>query len=435
MQSPSVDIPGFLNARALSPYQRIIIGLCFLILLVDGFDTAAIGFLAPAIREEWRLSASALAPLFASGLSGLVVGAFLFGTLADRIGRKSVLILCLLLFGLAGLCCAQASSLGELVFFRFVSGIGFGGALPNAVTLTSEYTPLRRRGFLVTGMNCGFTIGSALGGVVSAHMAGSFGWRGVLLLGGVVPLALIPLLMWQLPESLQFLVARESSALRVMPLLRRIAPGEALDHVQLIPAERAARPSVSRLFAPEVRRATLLLWIAFVASMMAIYLLSSWLPTLIRNTGASLQTASLVTAMFQTGGTAGALALGAAMDRFRPQRVLSLAYALAAGFIVLIGVLIPQPLWSALAVFGAGFCLSGGQTAANSFSARLYPTDCRSTGVGCASSLGRMGSVAGSLAGAFMLELPLPVFFLAIALPVALAASCFSGLRLVAPVE
>lgn len=426
---PKVDIANFLDARPLSNFQRVVIALCFLILLIDGFDMAAIGFLAPAIREEWGLAQSDLGPLFASGLSGLVVGAFLFGPIADRIGRKKVLLICLMVFGLATLCCAAATGIGQLSLFRFIAGIGFGGALPNAITLTSEYTPQRRRGFLVTGMNCGFTIGAALGGVVTAHMIGPFGWRGVLLLGGIVPLALVPLMIWQLPESIRFLVAKGGGEQRVQSLLRRVAPSEDLSGMRVVSTAQEAKPSLRSLFAAGLGKSTVLLWTAFFCSMLVIYLLSSWLPTFIRNTGASLESASLVTAMFQIGGTLGAISLGAAMDRVRPQTVLTVAYLAAAGFIALIGLSITQHNWAAAVIFAAGFFLSGGQTAANAFSARIYPLGCRATGVGTASSLGRIGSVTGSLAGAALAGMPLQILFLFVAVPVVVAAGCFYALR------
>src|SRR2546428_2624741 len=178
----SINVSEFINVHRLAPFQILIVVLCFLIVAIDGFDTAAIGFLAPAIRAEWNLTAAQLAPLFGAGLVGLMAGAFLFGPLADKFGRKTILLFCVLFFGLASLMSTYSTSLWVLVMLRFFTGLGLGGAMPNSVTLTSEYCPEKHSLLLVTKMFCGFTVGSALGGLASVHMVEAYGWRSVLLL-------------------------------------------------------------------------------------------------------------------------------------------------------------------------------------------------------------------------------------------------------------
>src|SRR5579862_4372186 len=257
------------NQQAIGAFQVLVAVICFLIVAIDGFDTATIGFLAPAIRAEWSLTPLQLAPVFGAGLFGLMIGAFVFGPLADRFGRKKVLLFCVSFFGLACLASATADSLWLLVILRFLTGLGIGGAMPDAVTLTSEYSPERHRLFIVTTMFCGFTVGSALGGLASAQLVGSYGWRSVLVLGGVAPLVLLPLMAWRLPESVRFLTHKKPERL---PL--------------------------RNLFRPNLITGTLMLWVTFFMSLLIIYLLSSWLPTLLGNTGVSLKTASLVTMMF-----------------------------------------------------------------------------------------------------------------------------------------
>jgi AAHS family 4-hydroxybenzoate transporter-like MFS transporter len=196
--------------------------LCFVVVAVDGFDTAAIGFIAPTIKAEWTVSSAALAPLFGAGLFGLMVWAFVFGPLADLVGRKTILIASVAAFGLASLASVSAHSLETLVWIRFLTGLGLGGAMPNAITLTSEHCPERRRSFLVTSMFCGFTLGSALGGVAAAQLIADHGWHSVLLLGGVLPLALVPVLWAASPESLRFLVMRGDRAAQIAAILRWI---------------------------------------------------------------------------------------------------------------------------------------------------------------------------------------------------------------------
>ena len=188
----TIDVQDFMNHHKLSSYQIRIIALCFLIVAIDGFDTAAIGFIAPALRAEWGVSAAQLAPLFGAGLFGLMVGAFIFGPLADKIGRKYALVLTVIFFGGASLASAWSTSITELTILRFLTGMGLGGAMPNAITLTSEFCPEKRRSFLTTLMFCGFTLGSAFGGLAAAQMVAEYGWESVLLLGGVLPLAWLP---------------------------------------------------------------------------------------------------------------------------------------------------------------------------------------------------------------------------------------------------
>ncbi|BEV13238.1 aromatic acid/H+ symport family MFS transporter [Herbaspirillum sp. DW155] len=400
------DVQQFIDALPFSRLQRLTLWLCFFVVTVDGFDTAAIGFIAPAIRAEWQLSAAALAPLFGAGLFGLMAGALVFGPLADRLGRKTILVCSVLFFGLTSLAAAWSPSLGWLVAWRFLTGLGLGGAMPCAITMTSEYCPSARRSTLVTLMFCGFTIGSAVGGLASAHLLASVGWRGVLLAGGILPLLLVPALVLWLPESLRFLVSRQAAPARMQALLRRLAP--ALTQTPLLSVdEKASGTPVRALFSAQYAMGTILLWISFFMSLLIIYLISSWLPTLLTNAGASMSKASLVTSTFQIGGTLGAIVLGRCMDRAGAHRTLSLAYVLGAVSVVASG-LSGGHLWLlVLAIFGVGIFVSGTQVGANALAAQFYPTHNRATGVSWANAAGRCGSVVGSLCGGWMMSMNL----------------------------
>ncbi len=420
----AIDVTRFIDEAPLSPFQILIVVLCFLVVAIDGFDTAAIGFIAPAIRSEWQLSPAQLGPLFGAGLAGLMGGAFLFGPLSDRYGRKTVLVFSVLFFGVASLVSAWSNSLWELIALRFITGLGLGGAMPNAITLTSEYCPDKRRSFLVTTMFCGFTIGSALGGLASAGLIESYGWRSVLVVGGVLPLLLVPVLLVLLPESVRYLVTVGKKLDRVAATLQRIDRNADLrDAGFMVPPRAQAGSPVWHLFRPDLLRGTLLLWFAFFMSLLVIYLLSSWLPTVLRGTGISLKHAALVTAMFQVGGTVGAIVLGWLMDRLNAHYVLAASYTLAGVFTALIGNVTASPVLAAVAVFWAGFCVSGSQVGANALSAAYYPTDCRATGVSWANGVGRIGSVVGSVGGGAMLSLGLgmPALFVLVGIPAVLA--------------
>jgi AAHS family 4-hydroxybenzoate transporter-like MFS transporter len=253
----------------------------------------------------------------------------------------------------------------------------------------------------------------------------------VLALGGVLPLALLPLMAWRLPESVRYLVLEGKGLARVAATLRRIAPSE--DFAQATFVVTHAKPKglpLTHLFKPDLLRGTVLLWSAFFMSLLVIYLLSSWLPMLIKSTGASLKTASLVTAMFQVGGTLGAILLGWLMDRVNPPRVLAVSYALAGLFIAAIGSVSASPLLIGIAVFAAGFCISGSQVGANALAASFYPTDCRATGVSWANGVGRIGSVLGSVGGAAMisLDLSLTSVFVIVGIPAVMAGIAMARL-------
>lgn len=432
MSTPiQIDVQGFLDKQKLSGVQILTLFLCFFIVAVDGFDTAAIGFIAPAIREEWNLDAAHLAPVFGAGLFGLMAGSLIFGPLADRFGRKRILILSVGFFGLMTLLSAWSTSVEMLVALRFLTGLGLGGAMPNAITLSSEYSPQRHRSVLVTTMFCGFTIGSAMGGIVAAHIVESYGWHWVLIIGGVLPIALVPLLALIQPESPRYLALKGGADEQVRRLMQRVAPHEDLSNATFTVTEKSSTGfPVKHLFAPELRSGTIALWATVFMTLLVIYLLSSWLPTVIKSTGMSLKDASLVTAMFQVGGTVGAIILGRLMDRLPPQPVLAITYLIGAGFTYLIGNTGGSTTMLVAVVFGAGFCVSGGQVGTNALAAAFYPTGSRATGVSWSLGIGRIGSILGSLAGGWMLVLgwSLSSIFLAVAIPSVIAAACMAAM-------
>ncbi len=419
----TTDVQAYLDHLPFSRQQKLVLWLCFLVVAIDGFDTAAIGFIAPAIRAQWSLSAAALAPLFGAGLFGLMLGALIFGPLADRLGRKVILVGSVIFFGLTSIASVWASDVQTLALLRFLTGLGLGGAMPSAITMTSEYCPTQRRSSLVTLMFCGFTVGSALGGLASAQIIAHFGWQGVLFLGGVLPLLLVPLLMILLPESLRFLVLRKRPQEQIDAVMRDL-DSRAGELPVLSAQESAGRMPVAELFQPAYAWGTALLWLGFFMSLLIIYLISSWLPTLLTNAGASISKASLVTSVFQIGGTLGAILLGRLMDGVGASRTLATAYALGAGFVMLCGASSGHLALLVLAVFGVGFCISGSQVGANALAAAFYPTSSRATGVSWANAAGRSGSVVGSLSGGWLMSMNFDISAIlgALAIPALIAA-------------
>src|SRR3981081_1691587 len=214
----------FIDQQPVGGFQIRLLLPCAAVLFLDGFDTQAIGYVAPALAKEWGLTKGALGPVFSAGLFGLMIGALVFGPLADRIGRKKIIIFSTLAFGLGTLVTAFIQDVNTLLAIRFLTGLGLGGAMPNAVAMTSEYSPHRRRATMVMIMFCGFSVGAALGGLLAAALIPQFGWRSVFIVGGVAPLLLVPILALRLPESVRFLALTGSANDRVAQLVRLINP-------------------------------------------------------------------------------------------------------------------------------------------------------------------------------------------------------------------
>ena len=425
--APNLSIEELIDAQPLSVRQLAIVALCFAVAALDGLDLAIVGFVAPAIRAEWQLHANDLALLFSAGLLGLTVGAFVAGPIADTLGRKKVLLAAVALFGCMCLACAFARGFPELYALRILTGVGLGAAAPNAITLTSEYCPARRRSFLVTAMFCGFTLGSAAGGgLVVPLIFPHGGWRAVLLFVGVLPLLLLPVLSIVIPESLNYLVLRRAHPGSIATTLRRVFPNfDARAHTLV--ARRtgtAPRSPVSQLFTGRLKACTFLLWITYFLNLFVVYLISNWLPTIMADSGMPLSIATVVVGAFQMGGTLGALTLGYFMDRRRPETVLAGAYFLGASFIALLGFVIGSKIGLAICIFLAGACVSGSMTGVNALASGLYPTESRATGVSWSMGIGRLGAVLGSMAGAWLFSrgLGLQAAFVLTALP-ALAIS------------
>jgi AAHS family 4-hydroxybenzoate transporter-like MFS transporter len=306
--------------------------------------------------------------------------------------------------------------------------------MPNAIALTSEFNPRRRRATMVMIMFAGFSIGAALGGLLAAALIPQFGWRSVFIVGGIAPLLLVPILVLRLPESVRFLALTGRANERVAELLASIAPKAALAPSTrfVIHEPGLAGVPVLHLFRDGRTLTTLLLWVVFFMSLLELYFLSNWLPTVLNDLGASVSAAVAIGSLLQVGGVVGVFTLGSIIDRFS-FRALTLVYFIAVFAVGAIGQLGHSVVFVSMAIFVAGFCIVGGQTAANALAAGFYPTSVRSTGVGWALGIGRIGSIVGPLIGGALLTAKWStgsVFIAAAsaALCAALAAFCLSRL-------
>ncbi|GLO44840.1 MFS transporter [Pseudomonas putida] len=404
----SLDVQSFINQQPLSRYQWRVVLLCFLIVFLDGLDTAAMGFIAPALSQEWGIDRASLGPVMSAALIGMVFGALGSGPLADRFGRKGVLVGAVLVFGGFSLASAFASNVDQLLVLRFLTGLGLGAGMPNATTLLSEYTPERLKSLLVTSMFCGFNLGMAGGGFISAKMIPAYGWHSLLVIGGVLPLLLALVLMVWLPESARFLVVRNRGTDKVRKTLSPIAPQVVAEAGSFsVPEQKAvaARNVFALIFSGTYGMGTMLLWLTYFMGLVIVYLLTSWLPTLMRDSGASMEQAAFIGALFQFGGVLSAVGVGWAMDRFNPHKVIGIFYLLAGVFAYAVGQSLGNITVLATLVLVAGMCVNGAQSAMPSLAARFYPTQGRATGVSWMLGIGRFGAILGAWSGATLLGL------------------------------
>jgi len=372
--------------------RLVVVLLCAAVATLDGFDLQSIALAAPSIARAWGVGAAAFGAVFGVGLFGSLVGAFLLGRLSDRFGRRRILLISVALFAVCSLATPLVGSVGALVAVRFLTGIGLGGALPSAIALTSEYTPERSRGAVVGLMFCGYPAGGVLAGVLSAPLIPAFGWPVVFVIGGVLPLLLLPALWRSVPESAQFLmVTGDLAALR--GVLRRM--GSSVDAGQL-EAERAPdRSPVVRLFTEGRAAGTLLLWVTMVMALLLAYLLANWIPLVTTAAGAGAGGSALAIATFNLGAIIGCLLLGRLADRCRPTLVIAGAFVLGAAAIAALGYVGAQLGALLLLTFAAGFGGIGAQMCLVSVCANFYETSLRATGIGSSMSVGRIGGIAG----------------------------------------
>ncbi|MGA2712071.1 MAG: MFS transporter [Bryobacteraceae bacterium] len=401
-----VNINSLIDNSRLGAYQWGIFILCALCLIMDGFDLQAIGYVAPALVRDWKIPSASLGPVFSAALVGVLVGSLLFSMLADKIGRRPVLIAVSVYFSALTFFTARTNSVNELIAARFLAGIGLGGIMPNALALVGEYSPARLRVTVMMVVSNGFTAGAAIGGFVAAALIPAYGWRGVFYFGAAVPLAIAALMFFVLPESLQFMALRGSSPRKIALALRNIDPGapsgEGVAYV--VNEEKKRGVPITHLFEEGRALGTVLLWVINFMNLLNLYFLSNWLPTVVRDLGYSNSNAVLAGAMVQVGGTIGAFALGWFVYELGFVPVLTSCFLLGALSIAAIG----QPSLGIvllfIVVFVAGWCVPGAQAGINALAAVYYPTDLRATGIGSGLGIGRIGAIVGPLVAGELLR-------------------------------
>ncbi|MES4889663.1 MFS transporter [Streptomyces sp. NPDC096012] len=400
-----LHLPDFVDQRRVSPYQFGVVALCGLVMFIDGFDTQAISYMAPHIADEWGLSQKMLGPVFSAALVGLMVGYLVLSPLSDRFGHRRVVIAATAVFGVTTLAAVWAGDVGELVVLRCVTGMGLGAAAPSAVALTGEFSPKRLRATFVLAIYCGFSVGFVVAGLAAGWLIPDHGWRSLLWVGAAVPVLLIPFLVRSLPESPAFMIRRNTDPHRIYAVFRRIdgelppsVPGHGEPVFSVEENDGGNRAALTSLFTRRWLWGTVLLWFVFMINLAEFYALQSWLPTIVTDLGHSMSVVVAATTLTTVGGIAAAFVTGPSMDRLGPYRTLAVLYLVGCVCVALTGTALHAPLWVLMtANFLAGCCVSGGQKSLIALAAVFYPAPMRSTGVGWALGIGRVGGILGPI--------------------------------------
>lgn len=398
-----VDVASLIENQRIGWFQVMILLNTCAVMFFEGYDMQVTSYAAPAIIKAWHLNRAYFGPVFGFGLFGYFLGGTVLSFLGDRFGRKKVVIGGSLVFGSFTLATAYAASLNGLLVLRFLAGIGLGVCIPAAIALTVEYSSARLKARMISVLFLGYTLGGTLGGLAAAKLIPMFGWPVVFKLGGVAPLFLAATVIFTLPESVRFLALIQKQPDRVRAILRKVSGDLPLDEnvAFVIAEERHAGFPVKHLFTKNRASLTLLLWTAFALSLMGHYFLTSWLPTILAGAAVPFAYAVISGALLQGGGGIGGLLICWVTDK---KGILSIAVAFCAAAPLVLLVPHARGSWLLLLSFLVGLFLIGSQIALNSISGTIYPTDIRSTGVGWALGVGRIGSILGPVVGGILIS-------------------------------
>ncbi|WP_202740247.1 MFS transporter [Acinetobacter sp. 'aerobic (ED)'] len=420
----TIDVNHMINRDRLSPLQWLVFALGFLVFFCDGLDTGIIGFIAPALLDDWGISKPELAPVLSAALVGMSIGAIISGPLADKFGRKGVIVSTTLLFSIFTILCGFASSTQDLMLYRFVTGVGLGAAMPNISTIVSEYMPAKRKAFLTGLAGCGFMLGISCGGVLSAYLLENLGWAKVVIVGGIIPLFLVVALILKLPESVPYLIKKDQQH-TAQSILEKVQ-GHAFDdavRIELAQVDVNHSDSPVRTVLSKYLWGSVMLWLCCFMSLLVFYLLTSWMPTILKTAGFSTQQFSLIASIFPFGGVIGAVIMGWYMDKLNPTQVIKYAYLTAFVLFIVAGFVSSSIVLLGISIFLIGALLTGAQSSLLPLAALFYPSQCRAVGVSWMHGIGRVGAIFGAFFGSYIFtyDISLGGIFYLLALPTFIA--------------
>lgn len=417
---------------AMTPFQIVAVSICLLINFLDGFDVLAIAFAAPEIAREWGLDAESLGIVFSAGLAGMVAGALLLSPLADRIGRRPLILICLLIIGSGMLASAITSSMAQLVAMRVITGVGVGGMLASLTTMVAEYSNDRHRQFAISVMQSGYPVGAIIAGVFSAYLLSHYDWRAIFVVGGVLSLAMIPIVAWRLPESVEFLFHRRPSnaLLQINKILSRLNQ-QVLEHLPEEHASEASKSAAFEVFSSVYRGRTFAIWIAFVALMSAFYFVTNWTPKILTDAGLSRDAGISGGVLIAIGGVVGGLTLGLLSRRFLMNNIGATYMGLAVVSMITFGLLQFDLRIMLPVAFLIGFFVAGAIICLYALLPDLYPTRMRNSGAGWALGIGRLGAVVGPYVAGLLIDAgwQRSDYYFALSLPILISVIAVLQLR------
>ena len=429
--SKPVNINDLIDHGKFSFRQILIVLLCLVFNMVDGFDITAMAVTAHQIGEDMQLSEDKLGLVFSFSLAGMMLGAMFLAALSDVIGRRTMIIITLTLVGATVLLTASVNSLPALILLRFISGLGAGAMLASVATLASEYSPEKFRAMAVTAVTAGYPLGAMTTGLVASSVVPEFGWQGMFIAGGSATLLLALIAFFMIPESLHFLCKKQpDDALQRVNRILQIFKIQSLQHLPSIEetggTTEADRQNIYqkmlRLLTPEFRRSTLTLWATFFLCISTLYFLMSWTPKLIINLGYSADAGNLAFTLFNFGGVLGIFILGYLASKWSLSTLISIFAITSAVFMWAFAGAVSLDFNQTnlmLLIFIIGISMQGGYTGMYAVAAKIYPIEIRSTGVGWAIGLGRFGAVLGPGIAGYMIAsgLPITINFMVFAIP------------------
>lgn len=426
-----IDVHELSDKARFNRFHAGVLLWCALIIICDGYDLAVAGIALPSIMKDMGVTAQNAGFMVSSALFGMMFGAIFLGTIADRIGRRKAIAICIALFSVFTAAAGFTHDPYTFSAMRFLAGLGIGGVMPNVVAQMTEYSPKKIRATMVTLMFSGYAVGGMLAALLGKGLLETYGWSSVFLAAGL-PMLLIPMILKTLPESMPFLI-RDNRLDELKQIVARMEPSyrpDAGDRFALPAQDRAEGAPIGKLFQDGRGFSTAMFWIAFFMCLFMVYALSSWLTKLMASAGYSLGSALTFVLVLNFGAVIGAVGGGWLADRFNIKYVLMGMYALAAVSITLLGFKVPTELLFLL-VGLAGASTIGTQIVTYAYAGQFYPMAIRSTGIGWASGVGRSGAILapiaiGTLVG---MALPLEQNFMAIAIPAAIAVIAVSLIR------
>lgn len=399
-----MDLKEELAQKNMSHYQWFIVGLCILLNIVDGYDVMVMAFTSTSVSADWQLTGAMLGILLSIGFIGMALGSFLIAPQADKIGRRNLVLVCLLICSVGMLLSTLTQSALQLAICRLITGLGVGGILTNASVLANEFSAQKWKSLSVSLLSMGYAVGAVIGGLIAYHLIGSHGWRSVFLFGGGLTFIVFLICFAVLPESIEYLVVKQPK--QALEKINKIGAKIGITPLLKMPvmALTEQKTSVKKLFLPQFATQTVCIWVAFFTVMAGFYFILSWTPKILALAGMSIEQGVNLGVFLNIGGIIGAILMGSISARFQIHKILALflaSTAVAVLLFVMVAHVYSYALWVGILVgMVANGCIAG----LYALSTVTYPTEIRATGVGFAISMGRIGAILAPLGAGYFLD-------------------------------